>query len=87
MRQPADAITVTEHSICEVLRTFWETHFASSPAVWAVSCVGRPRRQQELKVWVEFGPSKETHIPQTLLRNELHIAGFIIVGNPYDLTI
>ena len=87
MRHPADAATRTDHRIGEVLRAFWKRYFACSPAIWTINRFWRLRWQQELKVRMELGPPKETHIPKTLLRYDLYVAGFIFVRNPYDLTI
>jgi hypothetical protein len=87
LRKPADATTGTGNRIGEVLRAFWEPHFTSPTAIWAANRIWWPYWHQELKIWMEFGPSKETHSPQTLLLYDLYVAGFIIVWNPYDLTI
>lgn len=87
VRQPADAATRTDNRIGEVLRAFWEGHFAGPLATRADNCIWRPWWQQELKVWMEPCSLKKTEVSHMLLPNNINIAGFIIVRNQYDLTI
>ena len=87
MRQPADAATRTDDLLREMFAARRESDLARPSAKWAISRIGRPRRDQESQIRMELGRLEETEISQNLVVDDLNVFRFVLVGYPHDFPI